>query len=56
MLEDNQRIFDHLPLEYVALFHELAAASPDNTMLLPWEIWRANFIQDAPEDLARAMW
>ena len=36
VLEDNQCVFDNLPNEYVALFNELAAASEDNSMLLPW--------------------
>ena len=56
VLKDNQSIFDNLPGNYVALFNQLAAASPDNTMLLPWEVWRDNFIQDASEDVARAIW
>ena len=25
-------------------------------MLIPWEIWRDNFIQDAAEPLARSLW
>src|SRR5215467_7857617 len=29
---------------------------PDNTMLIPWEVWRDNFIQDAPEPGARSLW
>lgn len=56
VLEDNQCIYDNLPPEYVALFGELAAASPDHSMLLPREIWRADFIQDAPKHLARTIW
>jgi hypothetical protein len=24
--------------------------------LIPWEIWRDNFIQDAPESVARSIW
>ena len=56
VLEDGQCVFDNLPAEYVALFKELAAASADDTMLIPWEIWRDNFIQDAPEFVARSLW
>jgi hypothetical protein len=34
-----------------------AAASPDDTMpILSWETWRDNFIQDAPESVARSTW
>ena len=25
-------------------------------MTIPWEIWRDNFIQDAPEPMARSLW
>src|SRR5207248_5336368 len=49
ILEDDQCVFDNLPAEYVAAINALAAATSDNTMLIPWEIWRDNFIQDAPE-------
>jgi pimeloyl-ACP methyl ester carboxylesterase len=56
IIEDGQCVFDSLPPEYAALFNGLAASSSDNTMLIPWEIWRDNFIQDAPESLARPLW
>jgi hypothetical protein len=49
-------VVDNLPADYVALFNDLAGASLDNTMLIPWEIWRDNFIQDAPESVARSIW
>jgi pimeloyl-ACP methyl ester carboxylesterase len=56
VLEDGQCIFDNLPHDMVVAFNQMAAASADNTMLLPWEIWRDRFIQDAPEAVARAIW
>src|SRR5215468_2005921 len=56
ILADDQCVFDNVPAEYAVLFNSLAAASSDNTMLIPWEIWRDNFIQDAPESLARSIW
>jgi len=56
VIEDNQFVFDNLPNDYIALFNELAGATADNTMLLPWEIWRDSFIQDAPEAMARSIW
>jgi len=56
VLGDGQCVFDNLPADYVALFNDLAGASSDNTMLIPWEIWRDNFIQDAPESVARSIW
>ena len=56
ILEDSTCVFDNLPRDYVGLFNALAEASSDNTMLIPWEIWRDNFIQDAAEPLARSLW
>jgi pimeloyl-ACP methyl ester carboxylesterase len=56
ILADGECVFDNLPPEYVALFNNLAAASSDNTMLIPWEIWRDHFMQDAAEPFARSVW
>jgi len=56
IVEDGHCVFDVLPPEYAALFNDLATASSDNSMLIPWEIWRDAFIQDAPEPLARSLW
>ena len=56
IVEDGHCVFDELPADYVALFNQLAGASSDDTMLIPWEIWRDNFIQDAPEPVARSLW
>jgi pimeloyl-ACP methyl ester carboxylesterase len=56
IVEDGYCVFDVLPQEYAALFNDLARASSDNSMLIPWEIWRDSFIQAAPELLARSLW
>ena len=56
IVKDGHCVFDELPAEYVTLFNDLARASSDNTMLIPWEVWRDNFIQDAPESRARSLW
>jgi hypothetical protein len=56
VLADGQCVFDNLPTEMADTFNTLAAASSDNTMLIPWEIWRDNFMQDAPEFEARSVW
>jgi len=45
-----------LPAEYVAPFNGVARTSSDNTMLIPWEVWRDNFMQDAPELEAHSIW
>jgi len=56
IVEDGHCVFDELPADYVAMFNQLAGASSDDTMLIPWEIWRENFIQDALEPVARSLW
>ena len=56
IVEDGHCVFDELPPEYVALFNGLARTSSDNTMLIPWEVWRDNFMQDAPEREAHSVW
>jgi pimeloyl-ACP methyl ester carboxylesterase len=56
VLADGECVFDNLPADYVQAFMGLAAASPDNSMLIPWEIWRDRFMQDAREAEARAVW
>jgi pimeloyl-ACP methyl ester carboxylesterase len=56
ILEDNECVLDILPAEVAALLTQLARASGEDTMMLPWEIWRDNFIQDAPEPMARSIW
>lgn len=56
VLEDGQSVYDNLPGFLIELLDQLAQASPDNTSMLPWEIWRDHFIQDAPEEVARVLW
>lgn len=56
VLEDNQCLNDNLPEAYAQLFKQLAQASADNAITLPWEIWRNHFIQDASEEIARLLW
>src|SRR4029079_11988024 len=54
VLGDGKSLNDEVPPQYAELFDGLAAASSDNTVMLPWPIWREAFINDADEDLARA--
>jgi len=44
---------DMVPPHYVALFDEISAASPDNSVVLPYPIWRDAFINDGSEELAQ---
>jgi pimeloyl-ACP methyl ester carboxylesterase len=56
VLEDGQSIVDNLPREQVEEFERSAAASSDNTVECPWDIFRDAFMQDAGEEQARAVW
>lgn len=53
VLNDGESILAAAPPHYRALFQRLAAASPDNTVMLPFEIWREAFINDGDLDLAQ---
>lgn len=46
-------LMDELPPHYRELFTELAEASEDDTVMLPFPIWREAFIQDVDLDTAR---
>ena len=51
---DGECLNDLVPPHYVALFDQVSAASPDNSVVLPFPIWREAFINDAPLDLAQS--
>ncbi len=46
-------LLDECPPPYVELFTSLAAASPDNTVSMPFEVWESGFMQDADEQAQR---
>lgn len=52
--EDGNTLMDEIPPNYRELFEQLAAASDDDTVMLPFEIWREAFINDADAELARS--
>ncbi len=54
VVEDGNSLNDELPPHYRDLFAELASASRDNTVKMPFSIWHQAFINDADMDLARA--
>ncbi|QDL07473.1 alpha/beta hydrolase [Brasilonema octagenarum UFV-E1] len=54
VLNDGDRLTDNIPPDSQALFDKLARESDDNTMMLPSEVWREAFINDADLDLARS--
>ncbi len=52
--EDGHCLNDEIPPPYVEMFDALAGASDDNTVMLPYPIWREAFINDADAALARS--
>jgi pimeloyl-ACP methyl ester carboxylesterase len=51
--EDGESAADLLPEEFRGAISGLAASRADRSIPIPWEVWRANFIQTASEQLAR---
>jgi hypothetical protein len=47
-------LIDEVPPHYRTLFDELASASSDGTIMLPYPVWRKAFIDDADEALAKS--
>ncbi len=45
---------DMVPPHYVALFDAVSAESPDNSVMLPFPIWREAFINDGSAELAQS--
>ena len=54
VLNDGESLNDAVPPHFRDLFRDLAADSPDNSVMLPFPIWREAFIQDAPLELAQS--
>lgn len=50
----GEALNDLVPPHYVALFDQIAAASPDNGVMLPFPVWREAFINDADLALAQS--
>ncbi len=51
---DGESLIDNIPPDAQALFDQLARASNDNTITMPFEIWREAFLNDADLELARS--
>jgi hypothetical protein len=54
VLNDGESLLAAVPPHHRALFEQLAEASPDSSVMLPFSIWREAFINDADLDVARA--
>ncbi|XAS69949.1 alpha/beta fold hydrolase [Micrococcaceae bacterium Sec5.1] len=52
--QSGNSLLDEVPPHYRELFSSLAAGSEDNTVALPFSIWRDAFIQDADLKLAES--
>lgn len=52
--QDGNALLDEAPPHYRDMFSSLAAASDDNTVTLPWPVWREAFMNDATEEQARS--
>ena len=50
VLKDGECLLDNVP--YRSVFEELAKNSADNSVVLPFDVWRESFINDADLDLA----
>jgi pimeloyl-ACP methyl ester carboxylesterase len=53
ILNDGESVLDVFPPSHRELFTSLAAESQDNTLSLPFDVWRDVFINDADIDVAR---
>lgn len=51
--QPGNSLLDETPPHYQELFAALAAETEDNTVMLPFPIWREAFIQDADLDTAK---
>jgi len=54
VLQDGNSLTDEVPPHFRALFQQLAAGSTDNTVMIPFPIWREAFINDG--DFEAAKW
>jgi pimeloyl-ACP methyl ester carboxylesterase len=50
---EGRSLNDEVPPAYREMFEQLSAASGDNSIVLPFEVWQSAFINDAPEDVQR---
>jgi pimeloyl-ACP methyl ester carboxylesterase len=54
VLNDGESLRNNIPPNYQALLDSLARESDDNTITMPFEIWREAFINDADLELAKS--
>ncbi|NJL41531.1 MAG: alpha/beta hydrolase [Leptolyngbyaceae cyanobacterium SM1_4_3] len=54
VLNDGESLTDNIPPDSQALFDNLARESGDRTIMMPFEVWREVFLNDADLELARS--
>jgi len=54
VLNDGESILDNVPPHYRMLLEQMASASPDRAVMLPFPLWREAFMNDADLALAQA--
>jgi pimeloyl-ACP methyl ester carboxylesterase len=54
VLDDGESLRDNIPPDSQALFDNLARESGDQTIMMPFEVWREGFLNDADLELARS--
>lgn len=53
VLNDGESLNDNVPPQFRALFDQMASESSDNTIMMPFPIWREAFINDGDLELAK---
>jgi pimeloyl-ACP methyl ester carboxylesterase len=53
VLNDGESLNDNIPPHSQALFEKLAEESDDSTMVMPFELWREAFLNDADLEMAK---
>lgn len=51
----GRSLYDEVPPPYQEMFAGLAAASGNNAVAMPFEVWQAAFMTDAPEEVQRTV-
>lgn len=51
----GRSLYDEVPPPYQEMFRGLAAASGNNTVPMPFEVWQSAFMNDAPEPVQRTV-
>jgi pimeloyl-ACP methyl ester carboxylesterase len=56
VLRDGKSLLDEVPPETAAIFHQMAQSSADNTVMLPFPVFREQFINDVSLEVAQKVY